>query len=58
MQGDQIGPKVVGLAPADMARLPPNIITKNSSKQPSLSAGTTPTLNLPGFTYKEKRLFY
>jgi hypothetical protein len=28
VQGDQIGPKIVGLVPADMARLPPSIITK------------------------------
>jgi hypothetical protein len=26
MQDDQIGPKIVGLAPADMAKLPPSII--------------------------------
>jgi hypothetical protein len=26
MQDDQIGPKIVGLASADMARLPPSII--------------------------------
>jgi hypothetical protein len=33
------------------ARLHPSIITKQvSSKQRSLSAGTTPTLNLPCFT--------
>jgi hypothetical protein len=41
MQDDQIGPKIVGLAPADTARLPPSTITKKiSSKQLSLSAGT------------------
>jgi hypothetical protein len=28
MQDDQIGPKIVGLAPADIAGLPPSIITK------------------------------
>jgi hypothetical protein len=28
MQDDQIGPKIVGTAPADMAILPPSIITK------------------------------
>jgi hypothetical protein len=28
MQDDQIGPKIVGLAPADMARLLSSIITK------------------------------
>jgi hypothetical protein len=26
MQDDQIGPEIVGLIPADMARLPPSII--------------------------------
>jgi hypothetical protein len=31
MQDDQIGEKIVGLAPADMARLPPSIITKNKT---------------------------
>jgi Rieske Fe-S protein len=34
MQDDQIGPKIVGLAPADTAKLHPSIITKNSNKQP------------------------
>jgi hypothetical protein len=43
MQDDQIGPKIVVLAQAEMARQTPSIITKNSSKQPRLSAGTTPT---------------
>jgi hypothetical protein len=45
-------PKTVGLAPADMTRLPPSIIPtkKFSSKQPRLLAGTSPTLNLPCFT--------
>jgi hypothetical protein len=38
------------LAPANMARQPPSIIIILSSKQPSLSAGTTPTLDLPCFT--------
>jgi hypothetical protein len=47
MQDDQIGPKTVGLDPAGMTRLSPSIITKNGSKQPCLSAGTTPTLSLP-----------
>jgi hypothetical protein len=28
MQDDQIGPKIAWLAPADMGRLPPSIITK------------------------------
>jgi hypothetical protein len=44
MQDDLTGPK-----PVDMARLPPSIITENivSSKQPSLSAVTTPTLKMP-----------
>jgi hypothetical protein len=53
MQDNQIGPKIVGLAPADTARLPPSIIPKKyifSSKQPRLPAGTTPSLNLPCFT--------
>jgi hypothetical protein len=51
MQDDQIGQKT-GLAPADMARLPHLINTKIvfSSKQPTPSAGTTPTLKLPWFT--------
>jgi hypothetical protein len=43
MQADW--PKIVRLAPADMARLPHSIITKKnifSSKQPCLSDGTTP----------------
>jgi hypothetical protein len=52
MQGDQIGKKLMGLAPADMARLPTFKTYKNSfsSKRPSPSAGPTPTLNLPCFT--------
>jgi hypothetical protein len=53
MQNDQIVQNIVRLAPADMARLPPSIIaTKTffSSKQPCLSAGTTPTLYLSCFT--------
>jgi hypothetical protein len=29
MQDDQIGPKIIGLAPADMARLPPSISPTN-----------------------------
>jgi hypothetical protein len=43
-------PKIVG-------RLPPSIITKNivSSKQPRLSTGTTPTMNLPSFTRETVR---
>jgi hypothetical protein len=32
MQDDRIGPKIVELAPADMGRLPPSIITKNVAK--------------------------
>jgi hypothetical protein len=54
MQDNQIGPKIVGLAPADMARLPPSIIPTKiffSSKQPHLSAGTT-------YTYFELALLY
>jgi hypothetical protein len=47
MQDDQIGSKIMGLAPFDKARLPTYTIAKNSSKQPSLSAGTIPTLDLP-----------
>jgi hypothetical protein len=45
MQGDQSDPRIVLLAPADIARLPHLIITKIvfSNKQPSTSAGTTPT---------------
>jgi hypothetical protein len=52
MQDDQIGRKLMGLAPDDMARIPYLIMQTIvfSSKQPSLSAGTTPTLNLPCFT--------
>jgi hypothetical protein len=51
MLDDQIGPKIAVLALADMARLPPSIITKIyfSSKQPCF--------NLPCFTYKGKRPF-
>jgi hypothetical protein len=53
MQDDQIGPKITGLTPADMARLPPSIIPAKIllvvCKQPCLSAGTTPTLNLSFF---------
>jgi hypothetical protein len=44
--------QIMVLAPADMASLPPSIITKKYiifSKQPSLSAGTIPNLNLPCF---------
>jgi hypothetical protein len=40
MQDDQIGPKIIGLAPADTARLPPSITS------------TKPTLILPCFTRK------
>jgi hypothetical protein len=48
MPDNPIGPKYMGWAPADMARLPHFINTKKiSSKQPSLSAGATPTMNLP-----------
>jgi hypothetical protein len=57
MQNDQISQKYLGLAPADMARLPHLINPKNSiftSKQPS--AGTTPTLNF-ALLYKGKRPF-
>jgi hypothetical protein len=43
MLDNQIGQKFMGFAPADMARLPHLINT-------SLSAGTTPTLNLSCFT--------
>jgi hypothetical protein len=53
MQDDQIGPKIAGLAPADMARLPPSIHNSNiffSCKQPRLSFGTPLTLILPCFT--------
>jgi hypothetical protein len=59
MQDHQIGPKIVGSDPADMARLPPSTITNKyfRNKQPCLPAGTTPTLNLPCFTYKENCLF-
>jgi hypothetical protein len=56
LQDDQIGPKIIGLAQAEMARLPPSIITKNyiiSSEQPSLS----PTLNLPCFTREIVRFY-
>jgi hypothetical protein len=54
MQNDQIGPKFTGSAPADIARLPHLIMQKIvfRSKQPSPSAGTAPTLNLPCFTRK------
>jgi hypothetical protein len=47
-------PKNRGVSHEDMTRLPPSIITKNIfiSKQPSLSAGTTLTLNLPCFQGK------
>jgi hypothetical protein len=50
VQGDQIGRKFMGLAPADMDRQPHLINTNKkvfSSKRPSPSAWTTPTLNLP-----------
>jgi hypothetical protein len=61
MQDDQIGQKIAGLAPADMARLhtPFHYSNKNifSDKQPHLSAGTAPTLNLPCFMYKGNRPF-
>jgi hypothetical protein len=55
MQGDQIGPKIVGLGPADMARLPHSIITKIFLivyKRPNMSDGTTHSSNLPCFTMK------
>jgi hypothetical protein len=58
MQDDQIGPKIVGLAPADMARLPSSIITKKiSSKQPSPWDGTAPMYFELALLYKENRLF-
>jgi hypothetical protein len=43
-----------GVSPVAKARLPPAIITKKiNSKQPSMSAGTTPTyFELPCFTRK------
>jgi hypothetical protein len=52
MPDDQIGPKIVGLTPADMASLHGNKKYFFSSKQPSLTAVTTPTLNLSCFTRK------
>jgi hypothetical protein len=59
MQDDQIGQKFIGLTPADMARLTHSINTKNvfSSKRPSSSAGTTPTLNLPCFKMEIVRFY-
>jgi hypothetical protein len=39
MQDNQMGLKFMGLAPADMARLP-----HSPNKRPCSSAGTTPTL--------------
>jgi hypothetical protein len=60
MQDDQSGPKIVGLAPADMARLPPSIFpTKifSSSKQTRLSAGTTYTYFEPALLYKGNHPF-
>jgi hypothetical protein len=59
MQDDQIGPKIVGLAPADVARLPTSKITKKivGSNLVCQLGLHTPTLNLPCFTYKENRLF-
>jgi hypothetical protein len=54
MQDNQIGLKFMGFAPADMARLPHLINTKNSFSSPS--AGTTPTLNLPCFTRENVHL--
>jgi hypothetical protein len=53
MQDDQIGRKLMGLAPADMARLPHLINTQQNifcRELPSPSGVTTPTLNLPCFT--------
>jgi hypothetical protein len=50
MLDNQIGPKFLVLAPADMARLSPLMNTKiilEVHKRHSLSDGTTPTLNLP-----------
>jgi hypothetical protein len=45
-------PKIVDLAPADMEFHSSNK-TMFSSKQPRLSAGTTPTLKLPCFTSRK-----
>jgi hypothetical protein len=60
MQADW--PKIVRLAPADMARLPPSIITKKNifgNKQPCLSDGTTPryfeSLNLTCFRLENRQ---
>jgi hypothetical protein len=52
MQDDHIGPKIVVLGPADMARLPTSIVTKKYLVVHNLvqSAGTTHTMNLPCFT--------
>jgi hypothetical protein len=52
IQDYQIGRKFKGLTPAGMDSLTHLINTEKvfSSKQPSPSAGTTPTLNLPCFT--------
>jgi hypothetical protein len=48
MENDQVGRKFTGLAKADMARLPHLMHTQIVlvvCKRPSLTAGTTPTLN-------------
>jgi hypothetical protein len=55
MQDDQIGPKIEGLAPADMARLPPSTIPTKmfcflEVNNLVCQLGLTPTVNLPCFT--------
>jgi hypothetical protein len=61
MEDDQIGRKIMGLAPADMARLPPSIIPTKiffSSKQPHPSTGTTYTYFELAWLYKGNCTFF
>jgi hypothetical protein len=60
MRDDQIGPKFMGSAPGDMARLPHLINTKKFLVVNDLVrqlGRTTPTLNMPCFRYKGTHTF-
>jgi hypothetical protein len=59
MQDNQIAPKIAALAPPDMARLPPSIVTKIyfSSKQPTKLVNWDYTYFELALLYKENRPF-
>jgi hypothetical protein len=57
MQDNQIGPKIMGLAPADVAIPHPSIMPIVVHKQPRLSAGTTYTFFELALLHKGNRHF-